>query len=64
MSEAIYVKGLSKAYNGKTVLNKLDLSVKRGTVFGLLGATARAACSRSGSSGGNEISLNRIAELH
>lgn len=40
MSEAIYVEGLSKAYNGKTVLNKLDLSVKSGTVFGLLGATA------------------------
>lgn len=38
MSEAIYVEGLSKAYNGKTVLNKLDLSVKSGTVFGLLGA--------------------------
>ena len=38
MSEAIYVEGLSKAYNGKMVLNKLDLSVKSGTVFGLLGA--------------------------
>lgn len=38
MSEAIYVEGLSRAYNGKTVLNKLDLSVKSGTVFGLLGA--------------------------
>ena len=38
MSEAIYVKGLSKAYNGKTVLDKLDLRAKRGTVFGLLGA--------------------------
>lgn len=64
MSEAIYVEGLSKAYNGKTVLNKLDLSVKSGTVFGLLGVTARAACSRSGSSGGNKISLNRITELY
>ncbi len=40
MSEAIYVKGLSKAYNGKTVLDKLDLGAKSGTVFGLLGATA------------------------
>ena len=38
MSEAIYVKGLSKAYNGKTVLDKLDLRAKSGTVFGLLGA--------------------------
>ena len=28
MSEAIYVKGLSKAYNGKTVLDKLDLRAK------------------------------------
>ena len=38
MSEAIYVKGLSKAYNGKTVLDKLDLRAKSGTVVGLLGA--------------------------
>lgn len=38
MSEAIYVKGLSKAYNSKTVLDKLDLRAKSGTVFGLLGA--------------------------
>lgn len=38
MSEAIYVKGQSKAYNGKTVLDKLDLRAKSGTVFGLLGA--------------------------
>ena len=38
MSEAIYVKGLSKAYNGKTVLDNLDLRAKSGTVFGLLGA--------------------------
>lgn len=38
MSEAIYVKGLNKAYNGKTVLDKLDLRAKSGTVFGLLGA--------------------------
>ena len=38
MSEAITVKGLTKSYLGKTVLNHLDLSVKAGTVFGLLGA--------------------------
>ena len=38
MSEVINVKGLTKSYNGKTVLNSLDLSVKAGTVFGLLGA--------------------------
>ena len=38
MSEAICVKGLTKSYGGKTVLNHLDLSVKAGTVFGLLGA--------------------------
>ena len=38
MSEAICVKGLTKSYHGKTVLNHLDLSVKAGTVFGLLGA--------------------------
>lgn len=38
MSEAISVKGLTKSHLGKTVLNHLDLSVKAGTVFGLLGA--------------------------
>ena len=38
MSEAVYVKGLTKAYGGKTAVNSLDLSVKSGTVFGLLGA--------------------------
>ena len=38
MSEAIFVEGLTKAYNGKNVVAHLDLSVKRGTVFGLLGA--------------------------
>ena len=38
MSEAIFVEGLTKAYNGKTVVDHLNLSVKSGTVFGLLGA--------------------------
>ena len=38
MSEAIFVEGLSKAYHGKTVVDHLNLSVKSGTVFGLLGA--------------------------
>ena len=38
MSEAILVEGLTKAYNGKTVVDHLNLSVKSGTVFGLLGA--------------------------
>ena len=38
MSEAIFVEGLTKAYHGKTVVDHLNLSVKRGTVFGLLGA--------------------------
>ena len=35
---AIQVTGLTKSYQGKTVLSGLDLSIKRGTVFGLLGA--------------------------
>ena len=35
---AVQVTGLTKSYQGKTVLSGLDLSVKRGTVFGLLGA--------------------------
>ena len=38
MSEAILVQGLTKTYGGKPVVDHLDLSVKRGTVFGLLGA--------------------------
>ena len=38
MSEAVFVEGLTKTYNGKTVVNHLNLSVKSGTVFGLLGA--------------------------
>ena len=38
MSEAVYVKGLTKAYGGKTAVDSLDLSVRSGTVFGLLGA--------------------------
>ena len=31
MSEAIFVEGLTKRYGEKTVVNHLDLSVKRGT---------------------------------
>ena len=38
MSEAIFVEGLTKAYNGRTVIDHLNLSVKSGSVFGLLGA--------------------------
>ena len=38
MKEAIFVEGLTKAYDGKTVVDHLNLSVKSGTVFGLLGA--------------------------
>ena len=37
MNEAIFVQGLTKAYNGKTVVDHLDIAVHRGTVFGLLG---------------------------
>ena len=38
MSEAVFVEGLTKTYHGKTVVDHLNLSVKSGTVFGLLGA--------------------------
>ena len=38
MSEAIFVEGLTKSYGRKTVVDHLSLSVKSGTVFGLLGA--------------------------
>ena len=38
MSEAVFVEGLTKTYAGKTVVDHLNLSVKSGTVYGLLGA--------------------------
>ena len=38
MSEAVFVEGLTKAYNGRTVVDHLSFSVPSGTVFGLLGA--------------------------
>ena len=38
MSEAVFVQGLTKAYNGRMIVDYLNLSVKSGTVFGLLGA--------------------------
>ena len=38
MSEAVFVEGLTKAYNGKTLVDHLNISVKSSTVFGLLGA--------------------------
>lgn len=38
MSEAIKVTGLTKSYNGRVVVNNLNLSVEEGTMFGLLGA--------------------------
>ena len=38
MEEAIVVRGLTKRYDGRAVVDGLDLTVRRGTVFGLLGA--------------------------
>lgn len=38
IEEAVLTKGLTKSYQGRTVLKDLNLSVKVGTVFGLLGA--------------------------
>lgn len=38
MSEAIFVEGLTKKYGEKTVVDHLSISVKSGTIFGLLGA--------------------------
>lgn len=38
MEEIIKVRGLSKSYGKLTAIQNLDLSVNRGTVFGLLGA--------------------------
>lgn len=38
MTQAISVQNLNKAYGSKQVLSNLNLSVKTGTVFGLLGA--------------------------
>lgn len=38
LKNVVEVENLTKAYHNKTVLNHLTLSVKKGTVFGLLGA--------------------------
>lgn len=38
MKEIITVRGLTKSYGSKIAVDGLDLSVERGTVFGLLGA--------------------------
>lgn len=38
MKEAICVNNLTKTYDGRAVVDHLNLSVKKGTVFGLLGA--------------------------
>ena len=38
MENAIEVRGLTKRYDGRAVVDGLDLTVRRGTVFGLLGA--------------------------
>ena len=38
MNEILKAEHLTKSYGGKTVLNDLNLSVKKGSVFGLLGA--------------------------
>lgn len=38
MNEVIKVKGLTKFYNKIPVVNNLNLSIKKGTAFGLLGA--------------------------
>lgn len=38
MEEIIRVKQLSKFYNGQAAVNNLNLSVRHGTVFGLIGA--------------------------
>jgi ABC-2 type transport system ATP-binding protein len=37
MTEAIHVQGLSKSFNGRKVVDKLDLIVKTGEIFGFLG---------------------------
>ena len=38
MTEAVFAEGLTKSYGGRLVVDRLDLSVERGRIFGLLGA--------------------------
>lgn len=37
MSEAVSIKGLTKSYDDNIVLKELDLSIPKGSVFGLIG---------------------------
>ena len=46
---AIEATGLRKSFGDHVVLDGLDLTVQRGTVFSLLGATAPGRPPRSGS---------------
>ena len=48
MSDAIFAQGLTKAYDGKTVVDHLDLTVKSGTVFGPVSYTHLDVYKRQG----------------
>ena len=38
MEELIRVKNLTKSYNNSIVVNNLNISIRKGEIFGLLGA--------------------------
>jgi ABC-2 type transport system ATP-binding protein len=44
---AIAVRGLRKSYGGKVVLDGIDLSVAKGTIFSLLGPDTLLSRTRS-----------------
>ena len=63
---AVQVEGLTKSYQGRTVLSGLDLSVRRGTVFGCWAPTERERARLSSASwapGGRIPALFRRAPI-
>ncbi|MGM9568284.1 MAG: ABC transporter ATP-binding protein [Clostridia bacterium] len=54
MNEVLEIEHLTKSYDGKTVLDDLSISVKKGTVFGLLGANGAGKSTTIGCTLGTE----------
>ena len=42
MTAAVIVRGLKKSYGGRPVLDGIDLDIKKGEIFALLGSNGAA----------------------